>query len=308
MRRAARLLCIVILAGCTAPPPSDAPPPGAKRGEASPARTPGEPLYARQGGGRDLVRDGPPVGGPSRADLMRLPDAVPSAEPRSRYGNPPTYVVFGQQYRTMRSSRGYVERGIASWYGRKFHKRLTSSREPYDMFAMTAAHRSLPLPTYVRVTHLENGRSAVVRINDRGPFHPGRIIDLSYAAAVKLGIAGPGSGPVEVRALETGGDDRSWPPPRVARKPLRYFVQIGAYANERNAAKAYTLAERLQPGLASVRSVRKEGRIIHRVRIGPFPGPDETDRVLDVLNAAGMRDAGVVIEDRGEDTEENDNA
>ena len=239
---------------------------------------------------------------------MRVPDAVPSREPRSRYGNPHTYVVFGQRYRTLPSSRGYVERGFASWYGRKFHKRLTSSREPYDMFAMTAAHRSLPLPTYVRVTHLENGRSAVVRINDRGPFHPGRIIDLSFAAAVRLGIADPGSGPVEVRALEPDEEGRSRPPPRVVPERLRYFVQVGAYTSERNAAQAYTLAERLRPGLASVRWIEQEDRIIHRVRIGPLSGPDETDRVLDGLHAAGMRDARVVIEGLGEDKEEDDNA
>ena len=176
------------------------------------------------------------------------------------------------------------------------------------MFAMTAAHRSLPLPTYVRVTHLENGASAVVRVNDRGPFHPGRIIDLSYTAAVKLGIADAGSGPVEVRAIEIGGDGRARPPPRVAPEPVRYFVQVGAYTSEGNATKAHALAERLRPGLASVRWIEREDRIIHRVRIGPLSGPDETDRVLDRLNAAGVRNARVVIEGQGEDTEEDDNA
>jgi rare lipoprotein A len=308
VRRAAFAFGIVVLAGCAGSPALDEALSGAKRPEASPARTPAEPLYARRGGERDPTRDGPPIGGPSRAELLRVPDAVPSPEPRSRYGNPHTYVVFGQRYRTLPSSRGYVERGIASWYGRKFHKRLTSNREPYDMFAMTAAHRSLPLPTYVRVTHLENGASAVVRVNDRGPFHPGRIIDLSYTAAVKLGIADAGSGPVEVRAIELGGDGRARFPPRVAPEPVRYFVQLGAYTSEGNATKAYTLAERLRPGLASVRWIEKENRIVHRVRIGPLSGPDETDRVLDRLNAEGVRNARVVIEAQGEDTEEDDNA
>lgn len=308
MRRAALALGIGVLAGCAGSPPLDETRAGAKRPAASPARISAEPLYARRGGERDPARDGPPIGGPSRAELMRVPDAVPNPEPRSRYGNPHTYVVFGQWYRTLPSSRGYVERGIASWYGRKFHKRLTSNREPYDMFAMTAAHRSLPLPTYVRVTHLENGASAVVRVNDRGPFHPGRIIDLSYTAAVKLGIADAGSGPVEVRAIELGGNGGARPPPRVAPEPVRYFVQVGAYTSERNATKAYTLAERLRPGLASVRWLEKEDRIIHRVRIGPLSGPDETDRVLDGLNAAGVRSPRVVIEGQGEDTEEDDNA
>ena len=308
MRRVALVLGVAVLAGCTASPPPDEAVPGPQRPETSQVRSPpAEPLHAKQGGGRDPIRDGPPIGGPSRAELLRVPDAVPSPEPRSRYGNPHTYVVFGQRYRTLPASRGYVERGIASWYGRKFHKRLTSSREPYDMFAMTAAHRSLPLPTYVRVTHLDNGASAVVRVNDRGPFHPGRIIDLSYAAAVKLGIADAGSGPVEVRAIDPGGDGRSRPPPRAAWAPVQYFVQVGAYADRRNATKAYKLARRLQPGLASLRWIEQEDRIIHRVRIGPLSGSDETDRVLDRLTAAGVRGAQVVIEDRGKDPDEEDN-
>jgi cell division protein FtsN len=113
---------------------------------------------------------------------------------------------------------------------------------------------------------------------------------------------------VEVRAIELGGDGRVRPPPRIAPEPVRYFVQVGAYSSERNATKAYTLAERLRPGLASVRWIEKEDRIIHRVRIGPLSGPDETDRVLDGLNAAGVRNARVVIESQGEDTEEDDNA
>ena len=310
MNRAARLACVAVLAGAAGcSPPDGERSSGVGDPVADPAaEAPGEPLYARRGAERDPARDGPPAGGPSRAELMRTPDAIPSAEPPSRYGNPHAYVVFGRMYRTLPSSRGFVERGIASWYGRKFHERLTSSREPYDMFAMTAAHKSLPLPTYVRVTHLENGRSAVVRVNDRGPFHPGRIIDLSYAAAVRLGIADPGSGPVEVRAIDFDGDARSPPPPRPAPVPLLYFVQIGAYANEDNADKAYTLAERLRPGLASVRRVEREERIFHRVRIGPLSGLDETDRVLHGLSAAGVRNARVVIEGRDDEAAEDDNA
>ena len=308
MRNVARLLCIAILGGGTACSPPDEPLPRAEGARATRAGPPGMPLYARRGAGRDPARDGPPIGGPSRAELLRIPDAVPAPEPRSRYGNPHAYVVLGRTYRTLPSSRGYVERGIASWYGRKFHKRLTSSREPYDMFAMTAAHRSLPLPTYVRVTHLENGLSAVLRVNDRGPFHPGRIIDLSYAAAVRLGIAEPGSGPVEVRAIEIAADGRARPPPRAAPVPPRYFVQLGAYSDERNATRAYTLAERLTPGLASVRRVEKGERIVHRVRIGPLSGPDETDRVLEELIAVGVRNAHVVIESRSGEAAGGDNA
>lgn len=310
MGRAARIVCVCIAllvgaAGCSSS--------GGRlsRDEGPPATRsvpPGKPAPAKRGPAPRTARDGAPVGGPSHAELMRTPDAVPVAEPRSRYGNPRSYVVFGRTYRTLPSSRGYVERGIASWYGTKFHKRLTSSREPYDMYAMTAAHRSLPLPTYVRVTHLENGRSAVVRVNDRGPFHPGRIIDLSYAAAIRLGITEAGSGPVEVRTVEPGEARPSRPPSRAAAGPLRYFVQLGAYIDERNAERAYELAERLRPGLASMRPITRAGVRLHRVRIGPLSGLDETDRVLEGITAAGVRGAGVVIEGRNMETAEDDNA
>ena len=311
MGRGARLLAIGVLATAAGCSPSGGPSLEARQAapahEASPKPSV-EPLYARRDANSLPTEDGPPIGGPPRSELMRLPDAVPVAEPLSEYGNPHAYVVQGQVYRTLPTSRGYVERGIASWYGRKFHTRLTSTREPYDMFAMTAAHKSLPLPTYVRVTHLENGLSAVVRVNDRGPFHPGRIIDLSYAAAVKLGIAEPGSAPVEVRAIGTGPERGPGPPSETAAEPLRYFVQVGAYSNEKNASKALTMADRLRPGLASITSVEREERTLHRVRIGPLSGLDETDRLLDRLNEAGVRNARVVIEGRGKEATENDNA
>lgn len=142
---------------------------------------------------------------PTDAEIEAVPDAVPIPEPRSRYGNPPEYEVDGVTYRVMEGSEGYEEEGMASWYGEQFHGRRTSSGEPYDMYAMTAAHRSLPLPTYVEVTNLENGRTVVVRVNDRGPFHQDRIIDVSYVAARKLGLVGPGTAPVRVRALEAKG-------------------------------------------------------------------------------------------------------
>jgi rare lipoprotein A len=142
------------------------------------------------------------VGGDfAQGDDRDVPDAVPKAEPRSRYGNPASYVVYGKRYYTKDDGAGHVERGLASWYGPGFHGRRTSSGERYDMHAMTAAHKTLPLPTYAQVTNLDNGRSAVVRINDRGPFHGDRVIDLSRAAAVKLGVLATGTANVEVRAL-----------------------------------------------------------------------------------------------------------
>jgi rare lipoprotein A len=134
-------------------------------------------------------------------DVNQIPDAVPRLEPRSPYGNPPFYVVSGHRYAVLPTSAGYVERGVASWYGTEFHGLRTSTGEPYDMFAMTAAHKTLPLPCYARVTNLSNGRSAVVRINDRGPFVDNRIIDLSYSAARKLDIVRNGTAFVQVEVL-----------------------------------------------------------------------------------------------------------
>lgn len=136
-------------------------------------------------------------------DVDAIPEPEVKAEPRSRVGNR-SYAVLGKRYAIRDSAEGYVEQGMASFYGKKFHGRLTSNQEVYDMYAMSAAHKSLPLPSYVRVTNLANGKSAVVRVNDRGPFHAGRIIDLSYAAAAKLGFVHQGTARVEVRALSPG--------------------------------------------------------------------------------------------------------
>ncbi|WP_254200219.1 septal ring lytic transglycosylase RlpA family protein [Lysobacter sp. MMG2] len=139
-------------------------------------------------------------------DVDSIPEPEVTNEPRSAVGNRPSYVVLGKTYKVMDDTKGYVERGTASYYGQKFHGRRTSNLEVYDMYAFTAAHKTLPLPSFARVTNLDNGKSVVVRVNDRGPFHEGRVIDLSYAAAVKLGITQKGTGKVEVRALKPGDD------------------------------------------------------------------------------------------------------
>jgi rare lipoprotein A len=158
-----------------------------REGELPAARAPSPPVPAPRAGTPPLPQN--------------VPDAIPRFEPRSIYGNPPSYEVFGKRYYVMASSVDYVERGVASWYGPGFHKELTSTREPYDMYGMTAAHKTLPLPAYVRVTNLQNGRSIVVRVNDRGPFVGNRIIDLSYTAAAKLDMLRDGTAMVEVRTL-----------------------------------------------------------------------------------------------------------
>ncbi len=179
-------------------------------GLAACAGSPGTPPPSR------VIGDSGPARPP--AALASLPDAVPEHAPRSRYGNPPSYEVFGVTYYVMDSvPGGFEQRGRASWYGKKFHGRRTSSGEPYDMYAMTAAHRSLPLPTWVEVTNLENNRRVVVKVNDRGPFidTDQRIIDLSYAAAVRLDMHERGTAPVHIRVVTP--DD----PPRMAARPGR---------------------------------------------------------------------------------------
>ncbi|MDI9238524.1 septal ring lytic transglycosylase RlpA family protein [Lysobacter sp. LF1] len=139
-------------------------------------------------------------------DVDAIPEPEVTSEPRSAIGNRPNYSVLGKKYHVLDNPRGYVERGTASYYGQKFHGRRTSNLEVYDMYAFTAAHKTLPLPSFARVTNLDNGKNVIVRVNDRGPFHDGRLIDLSYAAAVKLGITQRGTGRVEVRALTPGED------------------------------------------------------------------------------------------------------
>ena len=152
---------------------------------------------------------GPALTSADGLDFDAIPDAIPREEFKSRSGNPETYVIDGVTYRVMDTSAGYREEGMASWYGGYFHGRRTSSGDVYDMYQMTAAHKSLPLPTYVRVTNLANGRSVVLRVNDRGPFVDDRIIDLSYTAATKLGMAEQGTARVEVVALDPPARDRT---------------------------------------------------------------------------------------------------
>jgi len=147
---------------------------------------------------------GAPASAPAPPNTAQMPDAVPRVEPRSPYGNPPFYIVGGHRYVVLPTSAGFVERGVASWYGSEFHGLRTSSGEPYDMFAMTAAHKTLPLPCYARVTNLSNGRSVIVRINDRGPFVDNRIIDLSYSAASKLDMIRHGTAFVQLEVLTPG--------------------------------------------------------------------------------------------------------
>ncbi len=243
------------------------------------------------------AEDGAPA---RRLDPNSIPTAVPRVEPLSRRGNPDSYVVNGRRYYVLNDSHGYTEQGIASWYGTKFHGRTTSSGEPYDMYAMTAAHKSLPLPTYVEVTNLRNGRQIIVKVNDRGPFHGNRIIDLSYAAATKLGILGEGTGLVQVRAINPGlrpvAAMTSSPTPRVESQALDLFIQVGAFSSESTALR---LQSRLSAPLnrdVRIQQASVGGRPIYRVQVGPLASVQLADNVTEQLLRLGIGETRVVIE------------
>lgn len=209
----------------------------------------------------------------SRTDLHNLPEPEPKQEPRSAMGNPSSYRVLGREYHVLASADGYREQGIASWYGMKFHGHRTSNGEIYDVYKFTAAHKTLPLPSYVRVTRDDNGQSVIVRVNDRGPFHDGRIIDLSYAAAVRLGINKQGTARVTVEVVQ---------PP--AADSVRW-VQVSALSDIHAAER---LQQSLQKGLAPMTwpvtiTSEDSAKPLHRVRIGPVPEGQSLDDVLQRL-------------------------
>jgi rare lipoprotein A len=272
-RRAALLAVAITAAGCAGAPRHPAAPPAA---EPVPAPAAAQPPAAVEAAPR-----------PSDAALLALPDATPRAEARARLGNPPFYEVFGQRYTVLESSHGYLERGVASWYGPDFHGVRTSTGEPYDMYSMTAAHKTLPLPAYARVTNLRNGHSVVVRLNDRGPFKANRIIDLSYAAALKLDMVRDGTTLVEVQALDADGPA---PPPPV---PSAIYAQAGAFALADNAAR---LRERLAAagvGPLLVRADEVGGRTLYRVRVGPIDSVAAYDALVARLRGLGVAGVGL---------------
>lgn len=287
-------------------------------------------LTACAGGNKGgyFSKDGPPRMSVERA--AQVPDAIPKDEPLSETGNS-TYRVYGVMYRPVKNARGHVEQGEASWYGKMFHGRRTSSGEIYDMYAMTAAHKTLPLPSYVRVTNTQNQKSVVVKVNDRGPFLHGRIIDLSYAAAAKLDIIKTGTAEVKIELVTAADTARATAPVRDAiytrvasapapsaapavrsselvevaasdqqadnsiyqPEPTNYqpeasagtssvpssgvLFQVGAYGNEENAK--ITRDRLSDAGFLTVRiisSTGADGRVLHRVRVGPFTEANAT--------------------------------
>lgn len=239
-------------------------------------------------------------------DVSVVKNAIPKVEPRSKYGNPKNYKVLGKWYSVKQSSKGYVKKGIASWYGKKFHGHRTSSGETYNMYAMTAAHKTLPLPTYVRVTHLENGKSVIVKVNDRGPFHENRIIDLSYSAAKKLGVTAKGTGVVEVVAIDPETYKKHEPyQPNVKRTSVlstypatsnyKLYLQVGAFVSQQNANKLRKRLSRMFKQ-QQIHSDFASEKNIYRVRIGPLASVAIADKLSIYLNNKGIPTAQIIID------------
>lgn len=244
------------------------------------------------------LKDGPPK---YDIDVSRIPDAVPKPVAKSRYGNPSSYVVYGKRYRVLSSAKGYQQRGIASWYGTKFHGQLTSSREPYNLYSMTAASPVLPIPCYVRVHNLENGRNVVVKVNDRGPFAPNRIIDLSYAAAKKLGYANKGTALVEVSTVLPGESPvpllaarREKEHSRLPQSPHLY-LQLGAFGQYPKAQLLKTRLAQITQRPVRITKTKHSNASLYKVQIGPLVGVGETDRLKRVLEHQGLGEAITVI-------------
>jgi rare lipoprotein A len=299
IRQTLFLATTFLLAACGGQPPRPA-------AEAPPAESPAVPPAPTFGkGGGYYLDDGPLASVP--VDLAALPDAVPRREPLHRFANRP-YSVLGKDYVPMQSIGSFRQAGVASWYGRRYHGQKTSSGEPYDMFAMTAAHPTLPIPSYVRVTRTNGGpdagKAVVVRVNDRGPFLHDRVIDLSYAAAWKLGIVEKGSGSVIVETVLPG---ETTPAPVLAEAPQvqpvaavaaekprvlddvveggGHYLQLGAFGSRDNAEALRGKLARTLGDLGERLQIRSAGSL-HRLQLGPWPDADAARRIAEQLKAA----------------------
>ena len=238
---------------------------------------------------------GPPVDAPpadENFDVQQVAAWEITPEPASQFGNHSPYEVLGKRYEVTRPDPHFSQTGMASWYGKKFHGRLTSNQETFDMYRFTAAHRSLPLPSFVRVTNLENGRSLVVRVNDRGPFKPGRIIDLSWAAAKKLGYVNKGVAKVRIELVQAPlGLDNT--PPQAG----LLFLQVGAFADEQ---KARSIAKQIALETGAKVHVSQTGdkgqTPLHRVRVGPLADQSHVQRIKQALQPLGFGQSRLVVE------------
>lgn len=257
-------------------------------------------------------KDGRPAGS---VDVTKIPNALPTPVVRTRAGNAPEYTILGKTYRVLPTSDGYRRRGEASWYGTKFHGRRTANGEVYNMFAMTAAHTTLPIPSYVRVTHVANGRSIIVRINDRGPFHNNRIIDLSYAAAKKLDVIATGVAMVDIvdvtpidrnivaqppgtaNAIKLTAEPTQAIPGAIALQNQKdFYIQLGAFQQYQS---AITLSNKVASILPHAVNVVAGQDKLHRVFVGPVNSPQQLASIQDLLRQQGLSEGHIVHDATG---------
>jgi len=267
------VFCVLFLLGCQSHALQEASAPGRKESHAYKNQQPQSISKASY--------DGPPSG----PLPTKFKEVSPKEEPLSRYGNPSTYCVHGETYDVLTTAKGYKKRGIASWYGTKFHEKRTSSGEEYDMYALTAAHKTLPLPSYVQVKNLNNGKKIIVKVNDRGPFHEGRIIDLSYAAGIKLGLLPQGTAPVEVKALSLNTQKKI--------PQAQYYLQAGAFKSEA-AARAYR-DELLK--ITPLSHIIVEKHLANQiVKLGPMKNKQQAEQLTSLLKEKGFDGAFSFLE------------
>lgn len=233
-----------------------------------------------------------------RINANRIPNAVPKAEPLSKHGNPKSYVVFGRRYYVMKSAKGYHARGIASWYGMKFHDFKTSNGEIYNVAGMTAAHKTLPLPTYLQVTNLRNGKKIIVKVNDRGPFVNNRLLDLSYAAAKKLNMTSTGTAPVSVVAITPGisrfaVNDTFIPREgydgyHQSKKTRTPYIQLGLFKQRSSAQKLASMVKPWTHSAVNVKTTSIHKRYYYQVVVGPLPNSKSSQQLTHKLQLAGL--------------------
>jgi len=283
-RLTAALVLVLAVTGCA----NKAPPP-------APAEPPESPVLTSSGR-YAISADAYPLDPP---DVSQVPNAQPRVEPLSRAGNRPSYEVWGKIYQVLPDARGYVQEGTASWYGEKFHGYATSNGEIYDMYKMSAAHRSLPLPTFARVTSLDNGNSVIVRINDRGPFHSEREIDLSYAAAFQLGFTEAGTGQVRVEAIDpqeltlaSSASAVQTPESQISdtRTDSSGYLQVAALSDRGSATQ---LKRQLENHLGQKVRITDDGGV-YRVQVGPVAHQQEALALRKTLRQAGYPQVFIV--------------
>lgn len=240
-------------------------------------------------------QDGAPFDANS-VDVSTIPNASPDVEPLCKYGNMSSYKVDGETYHVLKTCEGYDQRGIASWYGTKFAGKRTSCGQPYNLYAMVAASKVLPLPTFVQVTNLKNGRQCIVKVVDRGPFHENRIIDLSFVAAKKLGIYPAGTGLVEVKAIDPSNPNQVLESPPTILDHPQIYLQIGAFAQQSNAEN---LAEKIKAYTnvpIQIHEAEVNNMLLYRVQIGPFESVDEDDALHHELIAENLGEPMTVVQ------------